>query len=263
MFKIDMHCHTKAGSIDAKLPIEDYIRLLKEKGFNGMLITDHTSYKGYRYWQQFCTPDKDGFIVLQGVEYDTRNAGHFIVIMPDNINLKVLQIRGMSIRQLEKIVHHFGGIYGPAHPFGLRSSSAMFCHAIRKHPELIETFDFVEGFNTCERKHANEAAEIMAQKYRKPCVAGSDAHRAEYVGTAYTIFDMPIKNNNDLIKAIKEGHIADFGGTERKFLRKHKRRDSLAAVWGFKTYNRSLGFLFSPYRYYKLKRTPISRGSRR
>ena len=27
--KIDMHCHTKEGSIDGKVPIEEYIRMLR------------------------------------------------------------------------------------------------------------------------------------------------------------------------------------------------------------------------------------------
>lgn len=42
--KIDMHCHTKEGSIDGKVPIDEYITLLKQKGFGGMLVTDHDSY---------------------------------------------------------------------------------------------------------------------------------------------------------------------------------------------------------------------------
>ena len=42
--KIDMHCHTKEGSLDGKVGIEDYICLLKEQGFGGMVVTDHDSY---------------------------------------------------------------------------------------------------------------------------------------------------------------------------------------------------------------------------
>ena len=49
--KIDMHCHVKEGSIDSKVSLEDYITLLKKKGFQGMVITDHNTYNGYRYWK--------------------------------------------------------------------------------------------------------------------------------------------------------------------------------------------------------------------
>ena len=37
VMKIDMHCHTKEGSIDGKVPIEEYIRMLRSQGFGGML----------------------------------------------------------------------------------------------------------------------------------------------------------------------------------------------------------------------------------
>ena len=42
--KIDMHCHVKEGSIDSRVGIEEYIEILKKKGFQGMVITDHDTY---------------------------------------------------------------------------------------------------------------------------------------------------------------------------------------------------------------------------
>ncbi len=260
--KFDMHCHTKAGSIDAKVPIEQYIRLLHSKGFDGMLITDHDSYKGYRHWleiKESLPKEYRDFTVLPGVEYDTRDAGHFLVIMPDRVFLRVLQVRGMSIELLERIVHHYGGILGPAHPFGARSSSAMFCNKIRRNPHLIKKFDFLEGFNTCETIHSNQVAQLLAKKYGKQCFGGSDAHKDDYIGMAFTDFDRDITCNNQLIACVREGGIAAFGGTERKFLRKHRRRNSFAATWGFKTYNRFLGLLYSPYRKLKVRNLSLHR----
>ena len=52
MMKFDMHCHTKAGSIDASVSVERYIELLSAQGFDGMLVTDHDSYKGYHKWMR-------------------------------------------------------------------------------------------------------------------------------------------------------------------------------------------------------------------
>ena len=37
--KIDMHCHVKEGSVDSRVSVEEYITILKEKGFQGMVIT--------------------------------------------------------------------------------------------------------------------------------------------------------------------------------------------------------------------------------
>ena len=58
--KIDMHCHVKEGSIDSRVGIEEYIEILKKKGFQGMVITDHDTYNGYRYWKEnkMCIRDR-------------------------------------------------------------------------------------------------------------------------------------------------------------------------------------------------------------
>ena len=220
MIKFDLHCHTKAGSIDARISIERYIEILKSRGFSGMLVTDHDTYKGYRYYDRNCRASTENFTVLAGVEYDTKDAGHILVIMPDGIFLPVLKIRGMSLARLTHLVHQYGGILGPAHPFGTRYNSALLLRKIRKNPHLVAHFDFIEAF---------------------------------------TAFQQQITCNNDLIAAITGGGIISFGGTERTMLPKHKKRHSLAASFGFRAYNRSLGVLYSPYRQLKLRKLPLHR----
>lgn len=252
-----MHCHTKAGSIDSKIAIEDYIEILKSKGFDGMLVTDHDSYKGYRYWERLENKDTN-FTVLMGVEYDTKDAGHFLVIMPDGVELSVLQIRGMSIETLINVVHSHGGVLGPAHPFGARSSSAMFCRKMKNNSDILGKCDFFEGFNTCETPIANWVAQNFADKFGKQCIGGSDSHKASYVGMAYTDFAFDIESNDDLIAAVKQRAIEGFGGQERIFLSKHKKRNSVFATYGFKAYNRTLGFLFAPLRNSILKSLPMN-----
>ncbi len=81
--KLDMHCHVKKGSIDSKVSLDEYITSLKEQGFDGMLITDHDTYKGYRHWKnEMKGKMHEDFVVLKGIEYDTCDAGHIICIMP-------------------------------------------------------------------------------------------------------------------------------------------------------------------------------------
>ena len=245
--KFDMHCHVREGSIDSHVRLKEWIAILQEKGFGGMLITDHDSYRGYKYWKRHREDFPEDFVVLKGIEYDTRDAGHFLVIMPDDVDLKLLKTRGMRIEMLTRLVHHYCGILGPAHPFGMRSSSAMFFKKLKQEPELMAHFDFVEGLNTCELPEANEKARELAETYDLPMIAGSDAHRAQYVGTAFTDFDREITCNNDLIAAIREGGIA-IGGKEREFLKKHKKRYWLATTLGFIALNRTLSLAHKPYR---------------
>ena len=78
--KIDMHCHVKEGSVDSRVSVEEYITILKEKGFQGMVITDHNTYNGYRYWKEHIKGKRHtDFVVLKGIEgcrtYSCDNAG--------------------------------------------------------------------------------------------------------------------------------------------------------------------------------------------
>ena len=65
----------------------------------------------------------------------------------------------------------------------------------------------LETFNACTRPWANACADNLAGCSHKPKVAGSDAHKMRVVGATYTEFTQKIANNNDLIRAIKEGWV--------------------------------------------------------
>lgn len=211
--KFDMHCHTGEGSPDAKVPIEEYIEILKSKGFDGMLVSDHDSYDGYRYWREHIRGKRHtGFVVLRGVEYDTLDAGHFLVILPSGMELKVLEIKGMPVALLIRVVHHCGGILGPAHPCGERYLSIFSTGIFKKNHNIVKRFDFLEGFNACEESADNEKAMEIAEQYDKPMFGGSDSHKPDCVGKAYTQFDGDIRTENDLIRYIRSGKKTKIGG---------------------------------------------------
>ena len=153
--KFDMHCHTKEGSLDGKVPIEEFISILQKKGFDGMLVSDHNSYGGYRAWKRELKGKRfKDFVVLKGIEYDTIDAGHILVIMPENVKLKILELRGLPVQFLIDIVHKNGGILGPAHPCGEKYLSITNTRKHRKQLAVIDKFDFLEGFNACEEFRA-------------------------------------------------------------------------------------------------------------
>ena len=140
--KFDMHCHTKEGSPDGSIRIEDTIRLLQEKGFDGMLISDHNSYRAYRHWKKNIKDQKyKDFVVLKGIEYDTLDAGHILVIMPTGVKVPLIEIRGLPVSILIEIVHYFGGILGPAHPCGERFLSFTNTRTGKKRPSICQQFE--------------------------------------------------------------------------------------------------------------------------
>lgn len=242
--RFDMHCHTKEGSLDGKIGLLEYARILKEKGFQGMLLTDHNSYQAYRYYKKHKKdPVFQDFTVLKGIEYDTIDAGHILVIMPESVKLPLLELRGLPVTMLIEIVHFFGGILGPAHPCGEKYLSFCNTRRYRKNPDILKSFDFMEAFNACEVPVTNVAALRLAKKYGIPVFGGSDAHKADCVGFGYTDFAEEIRSESALIRYVKMRKETFCGGEYYHGTTKERLgsfNDLL--VYSFWFYNKAAGF---------------------
>lgn len=254
-----MHCHTREGSLDGKVEVADYIRVLKEKGFDGMLVSDHNSYNGYRKWKKSLRGRKfTDFVVLKGIEYDTIDAGHILVIMPETLKLRILELRGLPVGILIDIVHRYGGVLGPAHPCGERYLSFINTRKRRNKEAVMEKFDFVETFNSCESEQSNAEAAGLADKFHKPGFGGSDSHKVECIGTAYTEFPVKIEKESDLIRCIRYGEGITCGGVYYKGTTKQKLGIfNHLLVQSFWVYNRVSGWLRLPKRKKELKKKDL------
>lgn len=242
--KLDMHCHTKEGSLDGKITLYDTILSLREKGYQGMLITDHNSYKAYRHYEKNIKKqylELENFTVLKGIEYDTIDAGHIIVIMPTGVKLPLLELRGLPVSLLIDIVHHFGGILGPAHPCGEKYLSLMNTRRGKKNRNLTARFDFIETYNACETPESNQAAADLAKRFDKPGIGGSDSHKEPCTGMGYTLIDADIKNETDLIHALRSETAVSSGGEQYMFTTKQRiGRMNDILVYSFWFYNKFL-----------------------
>ena len=233
--------------MDSKVPVEEFARRFMLLGYDGFMIADHNSYRGCKAWDAVAdNPKYEGFTVIRGMEYDTKDAGHILVIMPDGVYLPILRVRGMKLRRLIMIVHALGGVLGPAHPYGVATSSMMGFRKMK--PHHLKHMDFIEVFNTCELPESNRLANHLAKRYRLPGIAGSDSHVTDYIGKAYTEIHHQIHCNNDLIEAIKLHATIETGGRERTITRKGKYKEHWIGQTAYRIYNRGIGKLRSPRR---------------
>lgn len=241
--KLDMHCHTKEGSPDCKLELLENIDILKQKGFHGMLITDHDSYKAYRYYKKL--PVKpENFVVLKGIEYDTIDAGHMLIVMPTGVKLPVLELRGLPVLLLIEIVHHYGGIIGPAHPCGEKFLSIRNTLRDKIAGNIYHKFDFIEGFNACEDTDSNMRAMRIAKEHNLPCLGGSDSHKADCVGLGYTVLQENISTETDLINYILASKATMVGGCHYEHTTKAKLgKVNKVLVYSFWFYNKASALL--------------------
>lgn len=241
--KFDMHCHTKEGSLDGKVSLSEYVSELKKKGFHGMLITDHNSYNAYRYYKKHRNDEvfRD-FVVLKGIEYDTIDAGHILVIMPEHLKLDLLELRGLPVSILIEVVHFFGGILGPAHPCGEKYLSITNTKKYRRNPDIIKHFDFVETFNACESTDSNTAASALAAAYDLAGFGGSDAHKIECVGRSFTELEAAITCESDLIRHVRAKlPISCGGGLYHGTTKERIGRINDLLIYSFWVYNKVLG----------------------
>ena len=70
----------------------------------------------------------------------------------------------------------------------------------------IDGLDAIETHNGGNTLEMNVQAMSCARMRNLPSVGGSDSHRKEQVGRAYTVFSNPIKTIADLVSEIKNGN---------------------------------------------------------
>ena len=202
---IDVHVHSREGSTCSDLSIFDTIRILKNKGIKGMVITDHESYKGFEEYLKKQN-EIDDFLVIKGVEVMTR-FGDLLVILPvDETILDLEEVIMQCIHPIEliNIVHDRGGVVGIPHMYREQyyciGTSIKDLELLKK---IISKVDFIEVCNGRSTKEQNQRARVVAETYNKTQVKGSDSHSANEVGVFATEFKYNLKSECDFIYAIK------------------------------------------------------------
>ncbi len=185
----DLHIHTTLSSC-SQLRLEQILAHAREKGLDGVCITDHHTMAVRHAVAEGV--QANGLRVIFGMEYATI-AGDFLLFGP----FEELSA-GLSPQALLRHVDRSGGVAIAAHPFR---------PGRRVDEELIKDglCTIVEGMNGRNSQEANERVLPWQSQYRISLVGGSDAHTLAELGRIPTGFTTPIRTRSDLIGALKEG----------------------------------------------------------
>ena len=192
--KYDLHIHS-CYSPDSIMKPADILRIAKERGLNGIAITDHDTLKAYPVLKKL-NKDKN-FEIIPGEEIHS-NYGHFI-----GLYLKK-EIQSRDLFEAIDEIHSQGGIAIIPHPFTL-ASMHNFRYPLSK---LKGKVDAIEAFNSRNFKRHNDSAKKEILKYGFSQVGSSDSHIKLEIGNGYTLFE------GDLRLAIKNKK-TNVGGTTR------------------------------------------------
>ncbi|MDX9785382.1 MAG: CehA/McbA family metallohydrolase [Desulfobacterales bacterium] len=195
LMKIDLHCHSRY-SHDNYLEPEDLIAAAIDRGLDGVCFTEHYSVEASREVENIKVPR--GFFVFRGVEIATA-WGHLLAFgLRDDRWNRWGRDNYLDAREVIESVHSLGGICVPAHPF---RSFASFGNRLAQ----LDGLDAVETHNGSNSVSENNLARDFARQRGLVSVGGSDCHRKDQVGRAFTRFDQPVTSIAEIVAQIRQG----------------------------------------------------------
>jgi predicted metal-dependent phosphoesterase TrpH len=198
---IDLHLHTFPASPCSVARVDDVIKEAKKIGLDGICLTDHN----YIWDEAHVTAlrEKHDFLVLRGNEITTDQGDVLVFGLETPIHgiIKLEELRSMVLEAEGFIIaaHPFRGflLFG-SERLGLTPQSAM------ERP-LFRWVDGIEVLNSKVTERENGMAREVAERLGLPGTGGSDAHRVSEIGLYATRFEAKIKDERDLVEALK-GH---------------------------------------------------------
>ena len=201
---LDLHSHS-VSSDDSRARVDQYARwvgVIRRKGYqiDGFVLTEHRKFDFDENYSSLS--EEHDVLILKGSELDT-DSGHFLVYgVTEELTRRIdFAEVGLDAARLIEVARELGGVAVPAHPgrFG-----------IGLYEYISDGSDFgglrvVEHLNDGNRPGEQARAEQLIHKYGYLGTGGSDAHLVSSIGACMTLFDNPIRNEEDLARELKYG----------------------------------------------------------
>ncbi len=213
MFRYEMHLHTRETSPCGKVKGKEIVRLYKEKGYDGIVVTDHYNLmffgsfskmkwsdkvdmylKGYR--NALNEGRKLGMSVLLGMEIRLRfNFNEYLVYgFDEEFLFNNPKLYHMSLRKLSALVKKHNFVIYQAHPYRIGMTRCK-----------REYIDGIEVYNGNPRHNSrNDKAKEYAKVHNLKTISGSDFHRIEDAGRGGVILPYNPNNGAELAKILRE-----------------------------------------------------------
>lgn len=218
MSKFELHVHTSECDLVAAETGANIVRMYKNAGYDGLVITDHyfsLFFEWFKdelnvvdhkkiidrwlkgYYSAKNEAEKIGFTVLLGAEvrFDGTINDYLVygLDVDDFYKLPLLN-RLKNVDELISILPP-KAVVVQAHPF--RNEMTV------KDPSNIFG---IEVYNGCTDEFRNKLAKIYAEHYGKRMTSGSDFHNKNALAKGGIISDKDIRNSSDLVSVLRTGN---------------------------------------------------------
>lgn len=215
MYHYDLHCHT-SNSKDSPADIRRTVRLAKQRGIDGIAVTDHNkTYKG---------PLRiEGIDIIPGCELTLKGGGHLLGYF---VTEEIKPYRGL--RETVADVKAQGGYAVLAHP--LRESNGWIRKNGEKEINVDEALEILDGLESGNASVSDEDMARVSEIAERAGIiqtAGSDLHTSGQVGFVVLAVKERITKAN-FIEVIRKAEI--IVRPEAAIFRKNIRRKKKVAI---------------------------------
>ncbi len=198
---LDLHSHS-IKSDDGRAKVENYCEWIRKKELplDGFVLTEHRQFDDESDYRNL--EDEYGILILKASEVET-DYGH-VLIFGVNTDMRHAYDFGAINLSLDHVIEaseRCGGMAVPCHPG--RPNVGLAAHYHERGP--VNSVTIIETRNGGSRAGEDEASIHLAEAYGYRGVGGSDAHLVSQIGKCATRFDTPIRNEADLVAALKNG----------------------------------------------------------
>ncbi len=198
--KWDFHIHTMYSAIpgfpflrDSFNSFEDIVRVAREKGLDGVGITDHNTIRGAVEFKEYVKRKNLDLQVVVGEEVRTLSGDVIALDIDQEIPPK------RTVQETVEMIREYNGLSVAAHPYAYNGIGETLVRRNR--------FNLIETMNSCCPENVNMLAEGLASQLRLSGIGGSDAHRPEVIGNGYT----QVSDDNPVRKSLENGITQVYG----------------------------------------------------
>lgn len=195
--RLDLHNHT-AFSPDGLMSPAALLATAKIRGLSCIAITDHNTIRGALQGAALAESDPTLPRVIPGVELSTRDGEIIGLYLSEEIPCR-LTVAEAIIR-----IKAQGGLVCLPHPYDVSRRGTISRRALVRAAELADIIEVVNGRSLGPWGAAK--AQVLARRLGKPGGAGSDAHRAAEVGSAYVVVDV-LPTRDTLVSLVAAGSV--------------------------------------------------------
>lgn len=225
MYKFDTHVHTCETSECGQVEARETVKLYKEAGYEGIVITDHY-YEGFfqsleelswddkidRYLRGYKNAVAEGtalgMIVILGIELRfTENPNDYLIYGITEAFLKEnTDFYKMGLKKFKKLIENEDILIFQAHPYrpGMVPADPQDIHG-------------VEVFNGNPRHNSrNSNALLFAKENGLMMSSGSDFHQTEDLARGGIIFLNEITSSSQFVEALRKNEIKELLSTNEE-----------------------------------------------